>query len=162
MFPQNAKGFSLVEVMIAIGITGLVAGAVFMLLEGSMNSHAKGHDNSLSIASFSRSMMAIRGDIGRSNSTSHATSDSLLLVMPSGNQVSYSSFVDGDDLMVFRWENDGGGWKRSPGRALSTLKTVLGDSPSLSFTENADSSISTQLVGGGSTLEFSSRKWAGQ
>ncbi len=129
---QNS-GFSLVEVLIAISLTGIVGAAVFFLLDVGLKAHDSARELSMDVVGASETATRLRADLARSSSVAYAGPDSLELALPNGDAVAYASRLGSVGVELYRSIRSGGQWKENPMRPLALLSDGHGESGRIDF-----------------------------
>ncbi len=157
---RGQEAFSLVEVVMAMSIMGIIAAATFLLLDSGLDGYDTGGRNLDVGAQVSDLHLALRSEVARSSAVTFANGDSLHLTLASGLDVAYASRPTLQGRDVFRWSNRTGTWREDPLMALATL-VDRPDAPSrLEFSLGADSEVVAEVTTGAVDFRTVVHRWS--
>jgi prepilin-type N-terminal cleavage/methylation domain-containing protein len=159
MMAQRADGFTLVEVLVAIGLSTIVAAGVFLLVSTGIDAHDRGHELSMDVASTSETAALLRADLARATSITFAGPDSLELALPSGADVSYALRSTPRGMELYRSVDLGSGWVESPLRPLATLADRASTLASATFIDLGSGRVRSTFVSHGDSYVLESSLW---
>lgn len=156
----DGRGFTFVEVMVAMAIAGIVAGSAFVLLDSGLDLHASGTSTSTTATGFADALVWLRADIARADRVNFVGSDSLHLSLPNGNDIAWAGRPVGGGLAVFRSLDKGSGLVESPLRALATLADGAALPAALRFEQNAQGIVRAHLRSGDRNVSIEAAHWS--
>lgn len=159
MRAAGAGGFTLVEVLVSVGITGVVAAAVFLLLDSGIAAHERGSELSADLAGLSETATLLRADVSRSSEIDYAGLDSLHLSLPGGTEIRWAVRDFGSERRLYRSIDDGSGWTESPMRPLAVLQAGHGVTPGVDFMEMAKGRLEAVVHSHGDFYRVSGAQW---
>lgn len=160
MKPTHSRGFTLVEVLISIGVTGVVAAAVFLLLDSGISAHDRGAEMSSDLGGVSEAATLLRADLARSATIDHAGPDSLQLTLPSGTGIRWVVRDGGDERWLYRSVDEGGGWSESPMRPVAVLESDHGLSAGIDFVDLPDGRLEAIVHSHGDRYRITGARWS--
>jgi len=153
------SGFTLVEVLVAIGLSAIVATGVFQLVSTGIAAHDRGQQLSMDLVGSSESVRLLQADVSRATSIDYASADSLHLTLSSGSQISYGMRPTPTGGALYRSVNDGSGWVESPLRPLTVLEDRESSFASVNFTDLGGGRLRSDFVSHGDLYRFEVAQW---
>ena len=155
---SSASGFSLTELVVAMVVMGIIAGAAYTLLDLGLRSFETADGEQDDVHALSRAMDVMRAEIGVASSFVSVNPDSLVLAMRDGSQVGYVRRDTIDGVALFRTQWQSGAWVESPGYPLARLRD--GDSPAaLDFSEPTSGRIEIAMDSARLSSTLSAARW---
>lgn len=159
MAVSDARGFTLVEVLIAMAVAAIVTTTAYVLLDSGLAMHDRGTDIGISTVGMARTMTLLRADVAASNAVTHAGPDSLVLAMPDGDAVEWVVRGTTGGLDVFRSVDDGGGFSERPKQSLARLLDTDAMPAGLTFTTLASGLVRASATGDGCSFAIEAAPW---
>ncbi len=156
---MDARGFTLVEVLIATAITALVAAAAFALLDGGMTVHERGFEMGLRAQGMATATTILRSDLARADSVVHAGPDSLQLLLNDGRRVAWAARPRSQGVAVFRSIDAGSGFQERPLRPLVELDDAPSSPASLDFATTTGGLVEATFSDTEGTLRVEAAPW---
>jgi prepilin-type N-terminal cleavage/methylation domain-containing protein len=156
----NARGFTLIEVIVATAMAALVASAVFVLLDSGLRVHEKGTDMGTTAQGLSEALAYLRADVSRSSSVIIATHDSLEVALPDGSHIAWASRPHELGLAVYRSLDTGSGFVERPLRPVLVLADHETHLAALVFQERAGGAVRAHMTSFGRNLSIEAAPWS--
>lgn len=156
----DVRGFTFVEVLVAMAIAAIVAGSAFVLLDSGLDLHSSGTTTSNAATGFADVMVWLRADVARAEQVSYIASDSLLLALPNGNSIAWASRPRNGGIAVVRSIDRGSGLVQSPMRALAELADGPALPASLRFQTSAQGIVRAHLTSGDRNVSIEAAAWS--
>ena len=143
---RGHEAFTLVEIVMATSIMGIIAAATFLLLSSGLAGYDTGSRNLNASAHVCDFHLALRSEVARCDDVTFAAGDSLHLRLPGGTDVAFASRPVANGREVFRWSNQSGTWRENPLMALATLLDLPDSPSSLRFSLGPSSEVVTEVT----------------
>ena len=111
---MDGRGFTLVEVLVAMVVATIVSGTVYLLVDAGLEMHDRGTEVGLDATGFATTVSLLRADVARTHSITHVESDSLVLELADGRAVEWTGRVVADGIHVYRSIDSGSGFVEHP------------------------------------------------
>lgn len=156
----DVRGFTFVELMMAMAISALVAGSAFVLLDSGLDLHDSGTTTSVTATGLADAFVWLRADVARASQVAYLAADSLVLDLPNGNTIAWASRPLGGGVAVYRSIDRGSGLVESPLRALAELADGPVHPARLRFEQSAQGIVRAHFRSGDRNVSIEAARWS--
>ena len=156
---MDGRGFTLVEVLVAMVAAAAVSGTVFLLVDAGLDLHSTGSEHGMASKELAGTTALLRADIARAAAVAHAGPDSAVFDLADGRSVEWVTRgrVDGADL--WRSVDDGSGFVEHPKRPVLALSDGAIWNARALFVEEGSGMVRAHLRSSDANTTIEARPW---